>query len=157
MMGGLNYAPLSLTAVFGTLAVVMLIRHKAPRVTAIFAALAVLFLLAGVPSLLAMIGHPIGSGPILLILIVGAIGFASFFYFDVIRGEHKTALFSRKGGGAGGPAGGGGKANHHVRPLVASVGLVVFGLLIAMNWSAVVTGTSGGFSQGFTTITHAGA
>ena len=155
----MNYDPLFLAAVFGTLAVVMLIRHKAPRVTAIFAALAVVCILAGVPSMLAMMGHPLGSGPILLGIIIAAIGFAAFFYFDVIRGEHRTPVFSRKAIGGGGQpgGGGGGKANHHVRPLVASVGLAVFGLLIAMNWHAVLTGTTGGASQTATIISHAGS
>jgi hypothetical protein len=155
-----NYGPLFLAAVFGTLAVVGLIRHKAPRITAILAALAVLCILAGVPSMLAMLGHPIGRGPILLGIIVATIAFAAFFYFDVIRGEHKTPLLGRKaiGGGQGGqPGGGGGKANHHVRPLVASVGLAVFGLLIAMNWHAVISGTGGGVSQTFSIIGHSGS
>lgn len=151
----MNYTILCVTAVFGTLAAVMIIRDKAPRARAIFAAVAVLFLLAGVPSLLAMIGHPIGSGPILLGIIVAAIVFASFFYFDIIRGEHKTVLFTRKGGGGAG-GGGGGKASHH-RSLVVCIGLVVFGLLVAVNSHAIISGTSGGFTQGFTSITHAGA
>jgi len=151
-----NWASLLLAAVFGTPAVVMLIRHKAPRVTAILAALAAICLIAGIPSFLAMIGHPIGSGPILLGIVVATIAFLMFFWLDVIRGEHKIPLIGRKGA-AGGQPGSGGKANHHIRPLVASVGLAVFGLMIAINWHSVVTGTSTGVSQTFTSITHAGA
>lgn len=151
----MNYDPLFLGAVFGTLAAVGLVRHKAPRATAILAALAVLCLLAGVPSMLAALGHPIARGPILLGIIIGAVGFAAFFHFDIIRGEHKTPLGLKAIGGKGGE--GGGKANHHVRPLVVTVGLTVFGLLIAMNWSAVVSGTGGGFTQTPAIIAHSGA
>ena len=150
----MNWASLLLAVVFGVPAVIMLLRHKLPRVTGILFALAALCVLAGVPSLLARIGHPIGPGLTLLIIVGGAIGFAIFFWFDVIRGEHKTVLFGRKGGGAPGAAGSGGGKNHHVRPIVASVGLAVFGLMLAMNWTTVISGTSHGFSQTVSTITH---
>lgn len=150
----MNYSSLLLAVVLGTPAAVLLIRHKAPRATAILAALAVLCLLAGIPSLLAALGHPVARGPVLLGVVVAAIAFAMFFYFDVIRGEHKAQLFGRKGGGTAGAPGTGSKANHHVRPMVASVGLAVAGLVIALNWTAVVSGTGGGFSQTVSTITH---
>ena len=99
--------------------------------------------------------HP---GPILLGIIAAALASATFFYFDVIRGHHKDPLkLGRKAIGGGGAAGapGGGKSGHHARALVASVGLAVFGLMIAMNWGAVAAGVGGGFSQTVTTITHA--
>ena len=96
----MNWASLLLAAVFGTPAVVMLVRRKAPRTAAILAALAALCLLSGIPSLLAALGHPLGAGPVLLGIVILAIGFAMFFYLDVIRGEHKTPLFKGKGGGA---------------------------------------------------------
>lgn len=149
----MNWASLLLAVLFGTPAAVMLVRHKAPRGTAIMFALAAVCILAGVPSLLAALGHPVGSGPVLLGIVIVAIVSAMFFYFDVIRGEHKTPLFGRKGGAAGAP-GSGGKSNHHVRPLAASLGLVVTGLLIALNWSAVWSGTSHGFTQTVNTITR---
>jgi hypothetical protein len=150
-----NWASLLLAVVFGTPGAVLLVRHKAHRTHAILIALAVLCLLAGVPSLLAAIGHPLKPGLVLLGIVALGIVFAMFFYFDVIRGEHKTPLMGRKaiGGGAGAP-GGGGKSGYHVRPLVSSVGLVVVGLMIALNWSAVANGVGSGFGQTVTTITH---
>ena len=151
----MNWASLLLAVVFGVPAAIMLIRHKLPRVTGILFALAALCILAGIPSLLARLGHPLGPGPILLIIVGGAIGFALFFWFDVVRVEHKKPLFGRKAiGGTAGQPGAGAKVNHHVRPMVASVGLAVFGLMIAMNWHAVITGTGSGFSQTVNTITH---
>jgi hypothetical protein len=154
----MNWASLLLAVLLGTPAAVMLLRHKAPRATAIMFALAAVCLLAGVPSLLATLGHPIGPGPILLGVVVVAIVSAMFFYFDVIRGEHGKPLRGRKGGGAPGqpgqPGAAGGKHNHHVRPLAASLGLVVTGLLIALNWSAVISGTGHGFTQTVNTITR---
>ncbi|HET9975659.1 MAG TPA: hypothetical protein VFQ68_46065, partial [Streptosporangiaceae bacterium] len=93
-------------------------------------------------------GHPVGTGWVLLGIVIAFITSVMFFYFDVIRGEHKSPLLGRKGGGgAAGQPGAGGRHNHHVRPMAASLGLVVTGLLIALNWSAVLSGTSHGFSQ----------
>ena len=86
VMGGLNYQALALAVVFGTPAVVMLLHRKAPRLVAILGALAALCLVAGVPSFLALIGHPLAPGPILLGIIVAALASAMFFYFDLIRG-----------------------------------------------------------------------
>ena len=150
----MNWASLLLAVVLGTPAAVMLVRHKAPRASAILFALAAVCILAGVPSLLATLGHPIGSGPILLVVVVVAIVSAMFFYFDVLRGEHKSPLFGRKGGSDPAKPGAGGRHNHHVRPMAASLGLVVTGLVIALNWSAVISGTSHGFTQTVNTITR---
>lgn len=157
----MNWAPLILAVVFATPAVVMLLHRKAPRLVAILGALAALCLLAGVPSFLAVIGHPLSPGPILLGIVVAALASATFFYFDVIRGHHTDTLrVGRKAigsgpGGPGGGGGGGGKSSGHGRALVASVGLAVFGLMIVMNWSAVAAGVGGGFTQTVTTISHA--
>jgi hypothetical protein len=155
----MNWAPLILAVVFATPAAVMLLHGQAPRAVAILAALAVLCLLAGVPSFLAEVGHPLPPGPVLLGIVAAALASATFFYLDVIRGHHKRPLkIGRKaigGAAVGGAAqGGGGKGGHHARPLVASVGLAVFGLMIALNWPAVAAGVGGGFSQTVTTITH---
>jgi hypothetical protein len=149
-----NWASLLLAVVLGTPAAVMLVRHKAPRASAILFALAAVCILAGIPSLLATLGHPIGSGPILLGVVVVAIVSAMFFYFDVLRGEHKSPLFGRKGSGDPSKPGTGSRHNHHVRPMAASLGLVVTGLVIALNWSAVISGTSHGFTQTVNTITR---
>lgn len=151
----MNWASLLLAVVLGTPAAVMFLRHKAPRTAAILAALAVLCLLSGIPSLMATVGHPIPPGPFLLGIVAVAIVCGMFFYLDVIRGEHKHPVFGRKGGGTPGqPGAGGGKHNHHIRPLVSCVGLALAGLMIAMNWSAVVSGTGRGFSQTVNTITR---
>ena len=148
----MNWAPLTLAVVFATPATVMLLHGKLPRAVAILFALAALCLLAGVPSLLAMLGHPLKPGLVMLGIVAAALASATFFYLDVIRGHHKDSLMGRKA--IGGPGGGGKGGSHHVRPLVATVGLAVFGLMVALNLSAVMTGVSGGFSQTVTTITH---
>ena len=150
----MNWASLLLAVVLGTPAAVMFLRHKAPRTAAILAALAVLCLLSGIPSLMATVGHPIPPGPFLLAVVAVAIVCGMFFYLDVVRGEHKSPLFKGKGGGGAAGAATGGKHNHHVRPLVSCVGLALAGLMIAMNWSAVVSGTGSGFSQTVNTITR---
>ena len=148
----MNWAPLTLAVVFATPALVMLLHGKLPRAVAILFALAALCLLAGVPSLLAFLGHPLRPGLILLGILAAALASATFFYLDVIRGHHKDSLMGRKA--IAGANGGGGKKNHHVRPLVATVGLAVFGMMIALNWSPVAGGIGGGFSQTVNTITH---
>ena len=152
----MNWAPLTLAVALAAPATVMLLHGKLPRAVAILFALAALCLLAGVPSLLAMLGHPLKPGLILLGILAAALASATFFYLDVIRGHHKDSLMGRKAitGAAGG---GGGKKNHHVRPLVATVGLAVFGLMVAINFTAVSQAVGGGFSQTLTTITHRGA
>lgn len=149
----MNWASLTLAVVFATPALVMLLHGKLPRATAILFAIAALCLLAGIPSLLAMLGHPLKPGLILLGILAAALASATFFYLDVIRGGHKDSLMGRKAIG-GAPGGGGGKKNHHVRPLIATVGLAVFGLMVMLNWSAVMSGVTGGFGQTVTTITH---
>ena len=152
----MTWASLVLAAVFGTPAVVLLLHHKAPRLVAVLAALAALCLLAGIPSLLAYLGHPLPPGPILLGITVCALASATFFYLDVIRGGHKQALMGRKAIGAATGAGGAGasKKNHHVRPLVATVGMAVFGLMVFINFAAVSQAVGGGLGQTFSTITH---
>ena len=147
----MNWAPLTLAVVFATPATVMLLHGKLPRAVAILFALAALCLLAGVPALMAMLGHPLRPGLILLGILAAALASATFFYLDVIRGHHKDSLMGRK---AIAGAGGGGKKNHHARPLVATVGLAVFGLMVALNWPSVAQGIGGGFSQTVNTITH---
>ena len=97
-----NWASLPLAVVFGTPAAVMLLHAKRPRAVAILAALAVLCLLAGVPSLLARLGHPLPPGPFLLAIVAAALVSVMFFYFDVIRGQHKTRCWAgRAAAGAG--------------------------------------------------------
>lgn len=147
----MNWASLLLAVVLGTPAAVLLVRHKAPRATAILFALAAVGLLAGIPSLLAMLGHPISPGPILLAVVALFIVSLMFFYFDIIRGEHKTPLGRGKGGAA---APGTGGKNHHARPLAACLGLVATGLVVTLNWGAVATGTSHGITQTVSTISH---
>ena len=153
----MNWASLFLAAVFGTPAVVLLLHHKGPRLVAVLFGLTAVCLLSGIPSLLAAIGHPLSPGPILLGALVGALASATFVYLDVIRGPHKQALMGRKAIGAATGAGGGagaGKKNHHVRPLVATVGLAVFGLMVFINFAAVSQAVGGGLGQTFSTITH---
>ena len=150
----MNWASLLLAVVFGTPAAVMYLRHKTPRASAVLAALAALCLLAGVPSLMATAHHPIPPGPFLLAVVAVAIVSGIFFWLDVVRGEHKTPVFGRKGASAAGQPGTGSKHNHHLRPLLSCVGLAMAGLLIAVNWSTVVSGTGSGFSDTVHTITH---
>ena len=150
----MNWAPLTLAVVFGGFGVTMMLRHKGPRAAAILLALALLCLLAGIPSFLAALGHPLRPGLTLLIVVAAFCVSLIFFYLDVIRGEHKSPLFKGKGGGAAPGAGGGGKHNHHVRPLVATVGLAMASLLLVFNFAAVAQSLGGGFSQTFATYVH---
>lgn len=151
----MNWAPLTLAVVFGGFGVTMMLRHKGPRAAAVLVALALLCLLAGIPSFLAELGHPLKPGLTLLVIVAAFCVSLIFFYLDVIRGEHKTQLFGRKGGGAPGQAGtGGGKHNHHIRPLVSCVGLAMASLLLVFNFAAVAQSLGGGFSQTFATYVH---
>jgi energy-coupling factor transporter transmembrane protein EcfT len=150
-----NWAPLTLAVVFGVFGITMMLRHRAPRTAAVLAALALLCLLAGIPSFLAALGHPLKPGLTLLIVVAAFCVSLIFFYLDVIRGEHKSPVFKGKGGAAAGAAGGGGgKHNHHLRPLLACVGLAMASLLLVFNFAAVEQSLGGGFSQTFATYVH---
>ena len=148
------WPPLTLAVILGVPAITMMVRHKAPRAAAILAAFALLCLLAGIPSFLAELGHPLKPGLTLLVVLAAFCVSLIFFYLDVVRGEHKTALFKGKGGGPGAPAGGGGGKNHHVRPLVACTGLAMASLLLVFNFAAVAQSVGGGFSQTVATFAH---
>jgi hypothetical protein len=148
-----NWAPLTLAVIFGAPAVTMMVRHKAPRASAILAAFALLCVLAGIPSFLAALGHPLRPGLTLLVVVAAFLVSLIFAYLDIIRGEHKTPLFKGKGGGPGAPGAGGGR-NHHIRPLVACAGVAMAGLLLVFNWAAVAQSVTGGFSQTFATFAH---
>jgi hypothetical protein len=153
-----NWYSLLLATIAGTPAVYMFIRDKAPRARAVFAASAVLFLIAGIPSLLAAIGHPVAAGWVLLVIPAGFILCALFVWHDIVKGEHKKQLIGgRKAIGGAGQAGaqpGGKKSGHHTRPLIAAVGLVVFTLMGLINMSVIVSGTGHGFTQTVDTLTH---
>jgi len=151
-----NWAPLTLAVFFGAPAIAMMLRHKAPRTAAILAALALLCVLAGIPSFLAALGHPLRPGLTLLIVVAAFAVSLIFFYLDVIRGEHKSPLFKSKGGAAapGASGGGGGKHNHHLRPLLACVGLAMASLVLVFNFAAVAASVGGGFSQTVATFAH---
>ena len=153
----MNWAPLTLAVIFGIPAITMFVRHKAPRAHAILAAVALLCLLAGIPSFLAALGHPLKPGLTLLIIVAAFCVSLIFFWLDVIRGEHKTPLFKGKGGAAPGGAagaGGGSRKNHHIRPLASCTGLAMATLLLVFNAGAVGQSIGGGFSQTFSTFAH---
>lgn len=156
----MNWAPLTLAVIFGAFAITMMIRHKAPRAAAVLAALALLCLLAGIPSFLADLGHPLKPGLTLLVIVGAFCVSLIFFYLDVVRGEHRTPLFKSggKGGavapGAAAGASGSSRKNHHIRPLAACVGLAMASLLLAFNFAAVAQSVGGGFSQTVATFAH---
>jgi len=156
-----KWSSLLLATLAGTPAVYMFIRHKGPRARAVFAAVAVLFLISGVPSLLAAVGHPVAAAWMLLVIPAGFILCALFVWHDIVKGEHHKPVMSRKaigGGTAAGPGaaqgGGGKKSAHHMRPLLAAVGLVVFALMGVINWNLIVSGAGHGFGQTVNTLTH---
>jgi hypothetical protein len=154
----MNWAPLTLAVIFGGFGITMMLRHKGPRAAAILVALALLCLLAGIPSFLAALGHPLRPGLTLLIVVAAFCVSLIFFYLDVIRGEHKSPLGRKGGGGQPGPGGqpgaAGRKHNHHIRPLVSCVGLAMASLLLVFNFAAVAQSIGGGFSQTFATYIH---
>ena len=151
----MNWAPLTIAVICGAFGITMMVRHKAPRAAAILAAFALLALLAGIPSFLAALGHPLRPGLTLLVIVAAFCVSLIFFYLDVIRGEHKSPLFKGKGSaGAVGAGTGGSKHNHHIRPLVSCVGLVMASLLLVFNFAAVEQSVGGGFSQTFATFAH---
>jgi hypothetical protein len=139
--------------VSGIPAVVMLIRHKAPRATAVSAGLTAAFLVAAIPSLLARFHYPITNWLVWLGIIAVFIGAVLFFWYDVLHDEHQKPLFKKKGGQ------GGKEHNSHVRPLATCLILVASGLMIFTNFHAITADFHNGTSQasgGFTTSQQPG-
>lgn len=126
-------------------AVALWMWRKALRVAAVLAGLATLGLISAVPGIRAQLQQLTGAGPGMVILSAGAAIFAIAFVFDVIRGYHKKALMGRSGSG------------HHLRPIVAAVGLAIVGILFAANLPAFQQAAGSGVSQMFSTATHPGA
>jgi hypothetical protein len=151
------WAPLFLGVVAGVPAVVMTVRGKAPRASAILAGFATLCAIAGVPPLRTLAHSHFGVGVVLLALVAVVMVAVFFFWLDIIRGEHKAPLFGRKGGGAAGQAGGGGKANHHVRPIATCVTLAVAGLMVAANITTITPTVGRGFNDLWSSTTSNGS
>jgi hypothetical protein len=146
------WAPLGIAALCIAWAVVLLLHHTWLRVAGILGGIAALCLIGGIPSLLSAIGHPVRPGLVLIGIIGAAAASSALVVMDFFRGGHKRALIVRKG--AGGPGGAGGKKGHHLRPLAGAVSLVVFGLLVFINWSSVTQVFGGGFGTTFSNIQH---
>lgn len=156
----MNFDSLLLATLTGTPAAYMFARHKAPRTRSILAGVTAFFLIAGIPPLLAAIGHPVAAGWTLLGIVAGFILCALLVWHDIIKGEHNHQMFGgRKAiAGAGPSSGGGSGKKHHARPLLAAVGLVVFAMMVAINWSVIAGDASHGFGQSVTSVTnHRGA
>jgi hypothetical protein len=154
----MNWPPLLLAAFAATPAVVLTMRGKAPRTCGLLAGFAALSLAAGIPVLRSLVHQRVGVGVVLLVVVIAVIVGLIFFYLDYIRGEHRSALFGKRGGGAAGAAGaGGGKANHHVRPIVTCVTLALAGLLAVANLTTITSTTGHGFSDMWASTTSNGS
>jgi hypothetical protein len=152
-----KFAPLLIVVFAGVPAAVMTIRGKAPRAAALLAGFAALGLVAGVPALRALVHQHLGVGVTLLVVVGVMLVALFFFWLDIIRGEHKAALFGKKGGGAPGAAGGGGKSNHHVRPIVTCVTLALAGLLTVANIGTIGSTTGNGLRDMWSSTTSNGS
>lgn len=151
--------PLLIATIPGTIAVYMFVRHKAPRARAVLAAIALFFIIAGVPALLAAVGHPVAAGWTLIGLVAGWILCVLFVYHDIIKGEHKHQLVGRKaiggGSGSGGASPAGGKGGqHHARVLVAATGLVALTMVGVINRSVIASEIGSGFGQAGHSVLH---
>lgn len=153
----MNWAPLLLGVLAAAPAVVLTMRGKAPRTSALLAGFATLCAIAGVPALRTLAHQHFGVGVVLLVLVAVVMVAVFFFWLDIIRGEHKAPLFGRKGGGAAAGAGGGGKANHHVRPIATCVTLAIAGLMVAANITTITPTVGRGFSDLWSSTTSNGS
>jgi hypothetical protein len=144
----MNWPPLLLLIIAGTPAAVLTARGKAPRAAALLAGFATLCLVAGVPALRTAVHQHLGVGVVLLVVVAALLVALFFFWLDIIRGEHKSALFGRKDSA---------KSNHHLRPIVTCVALALAGLLAVANLTTITSTTGHGFSDMWASTTSNGS
>ena len=142
----MNWYILLFAACFAVPAVVLLFVHpvkKARLFAAILMGVAFLGVLAAIPSLRMFLVHLTASGPGLVILGGGALGALVWCIVEFLLRRHKVAAFGRKGEG------------HQLRPAIAVMTLVLFGVLAIANLPALMNGFGAGAASTFSTVgTH---
>ena len=151
-MKAVEWGPMLFAGATGIVTLVLYLMGKGPRWTGFFVAAFVLFAVAGFGPLLSVAHHPVTSGAMVTVIVIGAIGSVVLFWFIVCKGHHEHALIKRKA--AGGPQGGGGsqKAPHH-RAMAVTVGMMVFVFLLFFNWHSVWSTGHSGVTQTYSRIT----
>ena len=138
----LNWYPLLFAALPAGWAIADHIHQKAPRRAAILGALAVAFIVAGVPALLAWFKHPLKPGLVMVSAVVILGASAALIWHDIIKAHYKKPLFGRQG------------KPHHYRPQYWTAAFVLSALLVFGSIGAVFHGMGHGVGQmwnGFTT------
>jgi hypothetical protein len=139
----MNWYILLFAACFAVPAIFLLFVHpirKARLFAAILMGMAFLAVLAAIPSLRMYLVHLTASGPGLVILGGGALGALVWCILEFLLRQHKVAAFGRKGEG------------HQLRPAIAVMTLVLFGVLAIANLPALMHGVGAGASSTFSTV-----
>lgn len=142
----MDFAALLIAVIPTAVAVILHASKKLPRLAAIVGGLAVPFLIAGVPPLLRLVGHPLTAGVTMVAALAAATGSVVFLTLEFfVKGHAKKRLLGRKGD------------PHHWRAQYATAVLAVAVLMIAGSWAAVRHEISHGWSQTWSSVSKPGA
>jgi hypothetical protein len=136
----MNFAALLIAVIPTAIAVTLHIAKVWPRFAAIVGGLAIPFLIAGIPPLLHLVGHPLSAGWAMVVAVaagVGALVFLALEFF--VKGHSKKRLLGRKG------------EPHHWRAQYATATLAVAVLMVIGSWASVRHEISHGWTQTWST------
>jgi hypothetical protein len=142
----MNFAALLIAVIPAALAVTLHVCKVWPRFAAVTGGLAIPFLIAGIPPLLHLVGHPLSPGLAMVAALAAAVGALVFLALEFfVKDHHKKRLLGRKG------------EPHHWRAQYATATLAVAALMIVGSWGAVRHEISHGWSQTWSSTNGPGA
>ena len=94
--GAVAWAPMTIAFVLGAIAAVFLWHEHIPRVAGFAGAIGAVMAITSIRPLMQGIGHKLGSGPLLIVVLVMLVGSAILTYMDFRRGGYTEALIRRK-------------------------------------------------------------
>lgn len=142
----MDWAALLIAIIPTAFAAVLHVSKKLPRAAAIIGGFAVPFLIAGVPPLLHLVGHPLSPGLAMVVAVAAAVGSMVFLALEFfVKGHAKKALLGRKGD------------PHHWRTQYATATLAIAVLMITANWGSIRSEVGHGWHQTWSGISKPGA
>jgi hypothetical protein len=141
-----NWAAILIAVIPAAMAAILHVSKKLPRFAAIVGGIAVPFLIAGVPPLLRLVGHPLSPGAAMVTALAAAVGSVVFLALEFfVKGHAKKPLLGRKG------------EPHHWRAQYATAVLAVAVLMITANWAPIWHEVGHGWTQTWSGISRPGA
>jgi len=162
------WKPLILAAVLAAISIPFLLHKHWVRPFGLVGAVAIALAITGIEPVMTFLGHPIGPGPIMLVILaVWAFSAVMVVLDHRPKNGYKKPLFPHKKkpgqssgqvaiAGSSSRSSSGGSKPHHLRPLAAWTGFAVGGILLWMNLDQVMGTMTGGWGQAATQIATRG-